>query len=249
MVAIQHLNNAPVVEGLIDLRIRPSDGIELLSLELLWNEFKGRYPVRKEFKRFHTSIEMKPENQLQQATVAEVAGYRFESEDGKSIIQAQLDGFSLSHLAPYKSWESLVADAKEFWASYEKVIKPSRIARVATRFINRIDLPLKGALDFDDYLRVAPRPPEGLAQNLGEFLTRIVVNDTKTGASIVVIQALEAFNPKNNALPILIDIDVLKVVEIELSSEDHWKLLDEFRLLKNQAFFSSITARTLELLK
>lgn len=249
MVAIQHLNNAPVVEGLIDLRIRPNEKIELNSLDVLWDQFKDRYPVRKEFKRFHTSIEVKPENQLQQATVAELVGYRFETKDGKSVIQAQLDGFSLSHLTPYKSWGTLVADAREFWGAYEKVVKPTRISRVATRFINRIGLPFNGNLDFDDYLTEAPSPPKALAQNLSEFLTRIVVNDPKTGAAIVFTQVMEPFNPQSNVIPVLIDIDVLKTVEIESGSEEHWKLLDEFRLLKNQAFFSSITDRTLELLK
>ena len=249
MVAIQHLNNAPVVEGLVDFRVRPSDGIQFSSLEPLWEAVKPQYPVRRESKRFQTSIQIKDDTEIQQAVASEIIGYRFEKTDGKSIIQVQLDGFSFSRLAPYDSWDALVSEARTFWAEYRRTVKPARITRVATRFINRIELPFKGEVDFDDYLTVPPSPPDGLAQNLGEFLTRIVVTDPKTGASVVLIQALEPFNPQNNTLPILIDVDVFKIVEMEPDGEDYWKLLASLRELKNQAFFSSITSKTLELIK
>jgi uncharacterized protein (TIGR04255 family) len=249
MVAIQHLKNAPVVEGLVDFRVRPSDGLVLNAFEGLWESVKDRFPVRKEMKRIHACFALKEGEPVNQSVAPEVVGYRFERSDGRSIIQVQLDGFTLSHLSPYDAWESLIADAKVFWEEYRRFAKPSGVVRVATRFINRLEFPTKGEIDLDDFLRAGPRIPEGLSQNIGEFLTRILVNDPKTDASIVVIQALEAFNPKNNTLPILLDIDVFKIVEFDPAGHDHWKLLEEFRHLKNMAFFSSITDKTLGLLK
>lgn len=249
MVAIQHLENAPVVEGLIDFRVRPGDGISLGALENLGRAIEDRYPVRKEAKRFHSSIEVKDGAQASNSITSELIGYRFERSDARSIVQVQLGGFSLSHLAPYDAWESLIADAQVIWKEYQDIVKPSRVVRVATRFINRIELPLSGELDFDEFLSVGPRVPQGLAQNVGEFLTRIAVADPKSGATVVVIQALESFNPKNSTLPVLLDIDVFKDVEFDPDSLDHWKLLSELRHLKNQAFFSSITDKTLGLIK
>jgi uncharacterized protein (TIGR04255 family) len=129
-----------------------------------------------------------------------------------------------------------------------EVCKPAGITRIATRFINRVDLPIDG-LDFDEYLAAPPKIPAGLPNVLVEFLVRLVIPQREAGSNVVLTQALESVNPDNKSVSVLIDIDAFKSIELEASSEQLWAHFHELRDIKNQTFFCSITQKTLELLK
>ena len=243
-----HLNNAPIVEGLIDIRIKPRDDFKPETLATLRDLFKERYPIHKEAFQVQANFEIREGEDPPQSIVSQKLGYRLESADGRYVLQLQHGGFTLSRLKPYETWETLFEEVKRIWPIYSSVTKPEAITRVATRYINRLELP-GPRLDFDDYLAVPPTIPQSLPQIIGEFVTRILVFEEKSGASIVITQALEPPNPANNAVPVIIDIDVFKEVAFNIDSDEQWKLLDELRHLKNKAFFGSITDKTLELFK
>ena len=248
MTSDTHLSNAPIVEGLVDIRIKPSDDFKPEALGALRDLFKERYPIHKEALQVQANFEFKEGENPRQSVVSQKVGYRLESADGRYVLQLQHGGFTLSRLKPYETWDTLFEEAKRLWPIYLSVTKPAAVTRVATRYINRLELP-GPRLDFDDYLAAPPTIPKPLPQVISEFVTRISVFEEKTGASIVITQALEPLNPANNAVPVIIDIDVFKEVAFPADSEEYWQLLSEFRYLKNKAFFGSITDRTLELFK
>lgn len=243
-----HLSKAPIVEGLIDIRVKPADGFKSESLLAICDLIKEQYPSHKEALHLQASFEFKEGEGAEQSIRSQKVGYRFDSADGRYVLQVQHGGFTLSRLKPYETWETLFAEARRLWAHYVSVAKPQAITRVATRYINRIELDAV-QLDFDDYLAAPPNIPKRLPQVISEFLTRIVLTEKDRGASIVLTQALEPMNLANNTVPVIIDIDVFKEVAFAVDSEDYWQLLSEFRHLKNKAFFDSITDKTLELLR
>lgn len=243
-----YLSKAPIVEGLIDIRVKPAERFKPENFLALTDLIKEEYPAHKEALKYHASFQFKPGETPEQSVTSQKVGYRFDSVDGRYVLQVQHGGFTLSRLNPYETWEIFLAEAKRLWAFYVDVAKPEAITRVATRYINRIELNAEG-LDFDDYLVAPPGIPKSLPQVVSQFLARVVVIDKDSGASIVLTQALEPVNLANKTIPVIIDIDVFKEVAFAVDSEDYWQLLDQLRHLKNKAFFGSITDKTLELLK
>lgn len=246
MAQYPHLKNAPIVEALIDFRVRTPEGFDVKSLLALHEPMQDRFPVRKEARRFQSEFQISEDEGAAHSSKVRFVGYRFETADASKVWQVQDEGFTLSHLKPYDRWETLVAEAKELWKLYADVVKPLAITRVATRFINRIELPAEG-LDFDDYLTVPPRIPPALPQMFVEFVSRVVVPEPTLDALIVIAQALEPMNPMTNTLPVLIDIDAFKEAAFDINGDEHWEVLSQLRTLKNDAFFSSITTKTVEL--
>ena len=249
MTATIHLNNAPIVEALIDFRVKHVPGLDLEKLSVVAKALKRRYPINKEIRHVQAQFRIGGGDGPAQTTTQTVVGQRFESSDARFVLQISLDGFTLSRLNPYDTWESLVAEAKSCWKSYAKVMASTVVTRVAARYINRLEIPLSELGQFEDFLTGGPQVPKNVPQQVSEFLSRVVVHEPETGASMIITQALEPINTANDTVPVIIDIDVSKQAEFELASKEYWKLLEKFRVLKNEAFFGSLTPKALEFFK
>jgi uncharacterized protein (TIGR04255 family) len=84
---------------------------------------------------------------------------------------------------------------------------------------------------------------------INHFLTRLVIPDKDSGSNVAIGQALEALNAETRTVPVLLDIDVFKEVDLSIESEEIWTLLTRMRDLKNRAFFNSLTPKALELFR
>jgi len=243
-----HLSRAPIVEGLIDIQVKQHPDWSAEQLDPLIAKLKGSYAQVKPLQQIHARVKLEQGKPPSQAIESKPGGYRLERQLPPFVILARREGFTLSRLAPYDTWDNLVIEARPLWQEYCNVCKPEAVTRVATRYINRIELPIEG-LDFDDYLTAAPRVPRRLQQTLVHFLSRIVTPDPDSGASVAISQVLEEANPATRKVPVLVDIDVYKQLDLSVDSEDVWGLLNKMRELKNCAFFDSLTPKALELFK
>ena len=54
-----HLGKAPIVEGLIDIRVKPADGFKSESLLAICDLIKEQYPSHKEALHLQASFEFK----------------------------------------------------------------------------------------------------------------------------------------------------------------------------------------------
>lgn len=251
MAEYAHLSKAPIVEALIDFRVKPRDGLQPSDLQPIQERLKDRYPTQKSIHHVKAEFSVNvangaaPEIPVRSSSESKI-GIRLDSTDRLHVLQAQIHGFTFSRLKPYDTWETLLEETRAYWNLYVEVAAPVSVTRVATRFINRLELPLP-IPEFEEYLSRPPVVPDGIPELVSEFVSRIVAHDSASGASIVVIQALESVVPGSNILPVLLDIDVFKQANFDVNSNEYWKLLSEFRILKNTAFFGSITERTKEL--
>lgn len=242
MATCRHLNNAPITEGLIEIRVTPSAEIKsAFQIEKLHESLRNNYPNKKLQQEFKLEILAGPPHQEKKES--RFIGYRLTSLDEKQVIQAWLDRMTFSRLRPYQTWESLFEEAQKVWKAYAEVVQPEAITRVATRFINTIEIPLP-IRDFNDFLTSPPEIPERLPQALTSFFTRVVLPDPKTGAVAIITQSLEtAVSP--NVVPVLLDIDVFVERPFD-SQEDAWVTLNKLREIKNLIFFESVTDKALE---
>ena len=93
------------------------------------------------------------------------AGYTFVNEERGQIVTACPDRFAFSQLPPYDSWEVFCARARQLWDIYRTETKPDKITRIATRFVNRIEIPTP-VLDIAQYFRTAPMISPAMSQEL-----------------------------------------------------------------------------------
>lgn len=101
------LKNAPITEAVIDIRVKLPSSTNIESIDLLFGKIKEQYPVRQEHRVSEFSLELKPSGDPIKTAKSAVNGYRYISADKKQIVQARLDGFTMSRLHPYKEWKDL----------------------------------------------------------------------------------------------------------------------------------------------
>ena len=242
MAVYRHLKNAPITEALIDISVKPSSSVQnAQQLDELCAKLKDTYPDKKLQQQF--KFEFFPGPPPQERKETRFVGYRLTSANGLQVIQASPDKITFSRLRPYQTWEQLREEAQRIWKIYTEIVKPELITRIATRFINSIEIPLP-MRDFSDYLTAAPSIPEKLPQGISSFFTRVVLPDPTTGAVAIVTHALESVvTPK--VVPIIIDIDVF-IERIFENHEKAWATIDMLHDMKNLIFFESVTDKALE---
>lgn len=238
-----HFARSPLTEAVINLQVKlpPDIALEVLTRVQVGNE--EEYPTRRSrFEGrllFDTVTPSATANQVQM-------GYDFRSKDERHVVQARLDGFAFSRLAPYENWESFRDEARKWWDIYRSIVRPVAVIRTAVRYINRIDIPLPLA-DFKDYLRTVPEVSSDMPQGLSGYLMQLQIPQTDLEGMLVLNEVMiPPTNPK--VVSILLDID-LGVQGIALVDEDIiWNRMEQLRTRKNEIFLACITQRTKDLI-
>ncbi len=241
----RHYPNAPITEALIDLRVELPKRTTVADLEKVHAEEKSAYPIKKN--RNLVIGQMQFGQQVAAAASSKHIGFLFTSKDEKQIFQARLDGFTMSRLAPYESWDVFCKEARRLWDRYRSVAEPKKLVRLAVRYINRLDLPLP-VPDLKEYLRTVPEISPDLPQDLsGYFLhLRIPMGDIKS--TLLVNQTIIEPNGPN-VVSVVLDNDICRDADVPQNEDAVWSFFEELRVRKNEVFESSITDRTRELFK
>lgn len=242
MARRRQLARAPIREAIIDFRVSPK--VEVSALRGLGEGLRADFPVAKELRMRTFGFEA-TENQFRTSTIDQGAmGLRLVSKDNLYVVQFKADGLTLSRLAPYETWEAMSAKARELWKLYLEASKAERVTRLATRYINVMELPLP-IPDFRDFLASPPEVPPQLPQGISSFFSRIVIPERESTTAAILTQALEGVT--EDKAPVVLDIDVLKDVDLPTASDEVWETLEMLREFKNRLFFESITDKTAEL--
>jgi len=243
MAEKKHLNNAPIKEALIDIQVTMPEKNDIEELISLYDRFKRDYPVMKHLHRGEFGFHLGNEEQEAQATVNKsFIGYRFDSADEKQVLQYRKDGFTFSRLEPYQNWEKMRDEALKLWQIYTESVSPLMITRLATRYINVMELPY--GCELGDYLTAPPIIPPDLNNEVSGFLTRIEVHEPAIGARGLITQTLERSAEKKAS--IVLDIDVSKFGRYELDNDQYLKCLETLHDYKNDVFFASLTEKAME---
>src|SRR5713226_3799339 len=142
MQTYPHLRKAPIVEAVIDIRVKLRSDFDMAVFLPLRTKLAVKYPQVGEGSDFQLSTEWKPGTEPRASgQVGTVRLHLLRSQDGKQVVQFRRDGFSFSRLNPYSSWEEVFAEAWSLWKLYIETAKPLGISRLAVRYINRLPLP------------------------------------------------------------------------------------------------------------
>ncbi len=246
---LERFPKAPITEALIDLRVEMSDRISVSQLESLHTAIKEGYPDKKARRRWEQRLEFR-EGKEPVSTEAKdlgVDGYLFWAADEKQVVQFRLDGFTFSRLRPYLDWSQISGEAANLWNIYVDGAKPVHVTRLALRFINEIEIPLK-TFELEQYFTSPPKAPPGLPQILEHFFSRILIQFPEDGAKAFVTLALS--DTKDPLVTrVLLDIDAFMDVQLSPMDIKIWDCLAVLRRLKNEVFRTSLRERTLELFR
>lgn len=240
-----HLNNAPIHEAIIDIRVGlpPELDSQIFLKEKAVLEKMG-YPKIEQCWEFTTGITFNQEKSSMSHDRTP-KGYWFKTEDRSSIIQFRKDGFTYNKLKPYSSWKDIQEAAKNAWTIYKKITVEPQIIRVAVRYINHIELPLP-LKNISKYFFITPEVAGRENRPIKGFMQRTIIDEVEIDGESVVTFASQQ-GSSQDFIKILLDIDVYKHVDdMNLPESEIWKILNDCREIKNRIFFNSITEETLE---
>jgi uncharacterized protein (TIGR04255 family) len=239
----RRLENAPIVEALLDLRVRPTDAPHPDLLEGLRAALGDDFPISKP--RHRVTQEVDPEAEDLPPATREIDAWLFHAADKRRVLTAGRQGMTLSILPTYKNWEELRDATRDLWEKYLAVAQPNAVTRIGARFINRIEIPLP-IPDLKDWFATYLEVGSSLPQNLTDYFFRLVL-PLERGVGIIT-QLLQSPTSENR-LPFILDVDAFIEAEYEPGGGRLWDAIEELRAAKNKLFFGSITERTAELFK
>lgn len=247
MVDVQtKLDKAPIREALIDFRVRFEKNPTRSQFEDIYEQIKSEYPKVDDIHNDSIEIKIGDGKSPIQSFEHSFCGFRCQSADGKFVVQLKNNGFTVSRLAPYHTWDELRSEAFRLWMIFIRTTQPKSVTRVAVRYINRIMVSLEDdVVDLDDFFLFGVKAPDELPQTYLSSLCQLKLADSESGA--VANVNLTTQKIEEGVLPVIFDIDVFLGGTHSPESEEQWKMLESLRELKNRIFFHSITQSTLEL--
>lgn len=238
--------NAPITEAILDIRAELPEEVKLENLAAFQNSIEGRFPAKKERYSFEAGFQFSQEGVSTTPSQRKLDGYLFESPADKKVVQARLDGFTFNKLKPYENWETFCKEGRELWNLYSQMAQPTKVIRIALRYINRIEIPLP-LKDFKEYILTFPQVTPNLPQAVRQFFMQIVIPNTEIEANAIITLAIE--KAPDQILPLIFDIDVSRDAVYVDNKEEIWNDFEKLRIFKNEIFFNSITDKTKEFFK
>lgn len=244
MATVPSYARPPVREALIDIRVNQLPADRLSVLEKLHEKLRAQYPNKRSQQRWEGMWEFREDALLSAQKAHGVTGFSFESEDKKRIVQYRLDGFTCNYLKPdpnesWPGWPSLRDEAKRAWELYADSVGVTEVKRLAVRYINQIVIPAP-IVELSDYLTAAPSAPKDCKyQDFRDFLNRVTLDIPELNATAIVTQA-PAQERQPDSVNLLLDIDIIRAEALTADVEAVWRILDQFRDIKNDIFQKSL---------
>lgn len=238
-------DRAPIVEALVDVQTSASSLPSLDALRRFRDEQADRYPSVQTLTQWANQIHVGQEGEATTTSRSAVYGFSFRDAEGRHVVQVRRDGFTVSRLAPYDTWEALRSAAHSAWGTYLALAKPDRLRRVAVRAINHLSLP-GGSLELNEWFQAFPQVPSILG-TASEAHLRVALQHPDWPQLTGLVTLASALPRIPGESGFVLDLDVFITGDRPL--DELWSVLEELRRYKNDLFFGILTKRTLEKLK
>lgn len=245
----RHYPHAPITEAVVDLRVQPRADFDPVEFAAGFGGVAGQYPKSDDIFELKASIKIGQAGVGQQnaGTTRAHIGKRFASPDGSYVLQARTTGFTLSRMRPYECWEDLRDEAMRLWPLYRAVAKPSRVTRLAVRYINKIDFSGE-RIELSEYLNVYPELANSSQEPIERYFMQFSSSQGKTGFKSIINQAGTASGVLGG-VSVILDIDLFLDTDVPQTEEEIWAVFERLHTRENEIFESCITDKTRELFK
>jgi len=234
-----YYSKSPITEAILDIQVEASEGLTLLSLLGCQDTVREDYPTKRELKAAFT--------QPAASTTSPGLGFSFMSLDGKQLFQVRRNGFTANRLAPYSRWQTFSLEARRLWSIFREAAKPTRVTRIALRYINRIDIPTSSA-ELGDYFHTLPELARGMPQSMAGFFMQVLLPLEDVKSSVNIVETIVE-PPQPGTVSVVLDLDFFRTVELPTTEEELWNFFEVLRMKKNAIFDACITEKTKELIR
>lgn len=244
MAEKKHLENAPITEALIDIRVKLSTNFDVAVFDSLNTKELSDYPLKEKQSEYSADLKVDKDKPSIKTRSKGVKGFIYKTKDNKNVVQFRRDGFTFNRLRPYTKWEEIISTAKRLWFIYAEYARPLEVTRIATRYINQIKLPLP-INDFSKYMKAPPQNPLNV-DTINGYLNRIKLFDQENQIGTNIIQTLEMGTEKGT-ITLLLDIDSYMNKNFQSDDPEIWNQFNKLRIKKNSVFFNSLTDEAINL--
>jgi uncharacterized protein (TIGR04255 family) len=231
----------PILEAVIGVHL--ASPLEDRVRERFRLKVEKEYPRLLELREFHINAEQK--------TVAVNArGYQLQSADTLDRIVLLPGEFNLARLAPYLGWDQLATRAAGDWATLLTIEQHPRLEKLATRYINRIDIPVpRGSEppDLRDYFRISIAKPEGCFEEKNQSFTLTFEDFSPDHRTRFRIELSTVVPELIDNVSVRLDIEAQTAEGLPSRLDEAWGLLDHLHEMKNQYFEMIITDKARKL--
>lgn len=212
--------NPPIVEVVCEFRFVPSEPWDLTVPGLVYDRLRGDFPRRRLLKVFEGEATAETSGIRQELRLTD--RMQFLRKDEKAFVQVGPNLLAVNHLAPYPTWEGFVPLVQDAYEAYCTVARPSGLARIGLRYVNRIVLP-GNPVELADYLNFRPFVGPGLPQIMSGFILGVQI-PFEDGRDMLRLQLTTDEPGLPNSVTVLLDIDyfVTRPEAVSLSDSLDW---------------------------
>jgi uncharacterized protein (TIGR04255 family) len=238
-----HLQNAPIMEALIEIKLaEPLPDDMLRTLRECADGLGGTYPIREDMQT--QQVQFQFGTTPFGAASTRPVGFLCKDADSHHVVQLRLDGFALSELKPYSSWNGFFPEAQRIWEQYRAAVGGAPLGRWSIRYINRISWPEGEKIE--EYLNVYPALPEKLPQQLVGCFMRLQSAITVPSDGLFTQQIFGVPMSEPGRVSFIVDHD-FSFSAIGLSDSILWERIESARDIKNSFFKATVTPKALEM--
>lgn len=194
--------NPPIIEALCEFQFEPDTPWDIVMPGLIYDELRNLFPLREPEMLLRPRNYSGPKVQYSDAV-------SFLREDERVAVLVGPNILSVSHLAPYSSWEEFVPSIKRSFEVYKDVVEPVQLQSVELRYINDLTVPT-GQSELSEYLNIRPFVEHSLPQEYKSFITGIQVPYEDNRDSLKV-EVQGYGDVGSNSLRVTLDLDYLLV--------------------------------------
>ncbi|MDE0092078.1 MAG: TIGR04255 family protein [Oligoflexia bacterium] len=230
--SIKKYSKPPIQEAVFDLRTQN----EVTFSEQLFKNFLDKaseYSLQEPLRNININADDMTKN-------IEIIGYRCISADQKQIVQFKKNGFSFSRLTIYDGWDKNYKEALKLWKHYYEVVKPTVITRVATRFINKFEIPY--TFKPEEYFKTYIQYDKSISLVWNQMSYRLLLPHSNGIKSHIIFD--NNVNQSSQNVNVLFDIDVFSDNLGLTDNSNLESIFNQVRIVKNDIFEKSITDKT-----
>lgn len=244
MALPRHLSKPPIQEAVLDISFSDSQ-LERRGLDRLAATFPEERWKRETITTTTFEAEIgNAEEPVQPTASCAFEGYLLRELNGHRVVQIREDRLTISHVATYGQWDDLINDLISAFNKFVEAGQPTRITRIAARFVNRIPMQ---AGSYQELLTIAPQVLPNLpGAKVTDFFRRQVIEGLESDFRATLTVATVTPLPGEKSKALLIDIDVSKQASFGTALGDFLPSLHALRTVKNSIFFGSVTEFALE---
>lgn len=230
----------PITEAVIDIQI--DTALSGQDIQKLKARFGRHYPHPEELVDWNFGFGPDASGAMRTQMNETGRWYKLTSDDQVEIVLIKPQNLTTARLSPYNGWLAFFDRAKENYQTWRSVVGYKKVTRIATRYINRLDIPLDDLATngVQAYFTTVPNHPG--SRLFSDFLIQGVVAVPEIDARANFIFAT-VHSPIIDHKSFVLDIDLYRDHEIPTRREDLWEMIGTFRRYKNTIFEDSITDR------